>query len=118
MPLPDLCDSYCSCALILIFCTATESLWCGDKVPVSRPVAPAVIHRHSAGHTLTTPLVCLIHLSSSHKATDSNTAIVSSGSQEKRMHFCEAFLTHSVALLLWCVVGYTQFRVGLHLGEK
>lgn len=78
---PVLCDSSCSPALILIFCTAAESLWCDDKVRVSRPLAPAVIHGHSAGHTLTTWLVCPIHLPSSHTAKDSSAAIISPGDE-------------------------------------
>lgn len=73
---PVLCDSSCSLALIVIFCIAAESLWCDDKVLVSRPLAPAVIHGQCAGHTLTTWLVCPIHLSSSHTAKDSSAAII------------------------------------------
>lgn len=65
-----LCDRSRSSALILIFCPAAEPLRGDDKALVSRPLAPAVIHRRSAGHTLTTWLVCPIHLLSSHTAKD------------------------------------------------
>ena len=47
-------------------------MWRHDKVPVSGPLAPAVIHGRSAGHTPTTPLVRSIHLASCHTAKDSS----------------------------------------------
>lgn len=94
-------DSSCSQALILISCTAAGRLRCNDGALVSWPLAPAVIHRHSAGHTLTTWLIWPIHLSSSHTVKESGSAITYGG--DAVIEVTSVMCVQHVTLLVWFV---------------